>query len=164
MSEFSKLKQQRKAKEAKSYTSAYHAQPTFTIDSDIHSTCPILNSIDLYPSLPPVLDVRVNEEKPETGRGVYSKIHWKPGEKRKRKCRPLLLIVVQYKDRRRADLRWTPRRGSIKWQSRGILFQLLWSRIWAFTTLYRLQSDPVLWFCKSRHPYLLVFSFSSNFS
>ena len=76
----------------------------------------------------------------------------------------LLLIVVQYKDRRRADLRWTPRRGSIKWQSRGILFQLLWSRIWAFTKLYRLQSDPVLWFCKSRYPYLLVFSFSSNFS
>ena len=77
MSEFSKLKQQRKAKEAKSYTSA--AQ-TFTNDPDIHSTGPILNSDDLYPSLPPVLDVRVNEEKPEIGRGIYSKIHWKPGE------------------------------------------------------------------------------------
>ena len=74
MSEFSKLKQQRKAKEAKSYTSA--AQ-TFTNDPDIHFTGPILNSDDLYPSLPPVLDVR---EKPETGRGIYSKIHLKPGE------------------------------------------------------------------------------------
>ena len=79
MSEFSKLKQQRKAKEAKSYTSQ-----TFTNDPDIHSTGPILNSEDdLYPSLPPVLDVRVNEEKPETGRGIYSKVHWKPGEYRK---------------------------------------------------------------------------------
>ena len=75
MSEFSKLKQQRKAKEAKSYTSA--AQ-TFTKDPDIHSIGPILNSDDLYTSLPPdVLDVRVNEK---TGRGIHSKIHWKPGE------------------------------------------------------------------------------------
>ena len=83
MSEFSKLKQQRKAKEVKSYTSAahtYHAQPTSTNDPDIHSTGPILNSDDLYPSLPPILDVRVNKEKPEAGRGIYSKIHLKPGE------------------------------------------------------------------------------------
>ena len=78
MSEFSKLKQQRKAKEAKSYTSA---SQTLTDDPDIHSTGPILNpDHDLYPSLPRVLDVRVNEEKPEIGRGIYSKIHWKPGE------------------------------------------------------------------------------------
>ena len=82
MSEFSKLKQQRKAKEAKSYTSA---SQTFTNDPDIHPTGPTLNigmnsNDDLYPSLPPALDVRVNEEKPEIGRGIYSKIHWKPGE------------------------------------------------------------------------------------
>ena len=83
MSEFSKLKQQRKAKEAKSYTSA---SQTFTNDTDIHPTSPILNiggmnaDDDLYPSLPHALDVRVNEEKPEIGRGIYSKIHWKPGE------------------------------------------------------------------------------------
>ena len=84
MSEFSKLKQQRKAKEAKSYTSA---SETFTNDLDIHldRTGPILNigldaDDDLYHSLPPALDVHVNEEKPEIGRGIYSKIHWKPGE------------------------------------------------------------------------------------
>lgn len=84
MSEFSKLKQQRKAKEAKSYTSA---SETFTNDLDIHldRTGPILNigldaDDDLYHSLPPALDVRVNEEKPEIGRGIYSKIHRKPGE------------------------------------------------------------------------------------
>jgi hypothetical protein len=78
MSEFSKLKQQRKAKEAKSYTSS---SQTFTNDLDIHPTGPILNpDDDLYPSLPPALDVRVNEEKPEIGRGIYSKIHLKPGE------------------------------------------------------------------------------------
>ena len=78
MSEFSKLKQQRRAKEVKSYTSV--AQ-TFANDPDIHPTGPIRNpDDDLYPSLPPVLDVRVNEEKRETGRGIYSKIHCKPGE------------------------------------------------------------------------------------
>ena len=84
MSEFSKLKQQRKAKEAKSYTSA---SETFTNDLDNHRdrTGPILNigldaNDDLYHSLPPALDVRVNEENPEIGRGIYSKIHRKPGE------------------------------------------------------------------------------------
>ena len=73
MSEFSKLKQQRKAKEAKSYT------PAVANDADINSSesGPILNSDNLYSSLPPVLDVRVDEEK---GRGIYSKIYWKPGE------------------------------------------------------------------------------------
>ena len=86
MSEFSKLKQQRKAKEAKSYTSSTHetfTQQGFTNDSNMvptHTTGPILNSDGLYPSLPSVLDVRVNEKKPETGRGIYSKIHWKPGK------------------------------------------------------------------------------------
>lgn len=40
----------------------------------------IVNSDDLYSSLPSVLDVRINEEKPETGRGIYSKIPRKPGE------------------------------------------------------------------------------------
>jgi hypothetical protein len=86
MSEFSKLKQQRKAKEAKSYTSSAqtsHETEGFTNDSNMvptRTTGPILNSDGLYPSLPSVLDVRVNEKKPETGRGIYSKIHWKPGE------------------------------------------------------------------------------------
>jgi hypothetical protein len=74
MSEFSKLKQQRKAKESKSYASASQ-------EPEIHPTGPILNPDDgLYPSLPPVLDVRVNEENPEFGRGIFSKFHWKPGE------------------------------------------------------------------------------------
>ena len=78
MSEFSNLKQQRKAKEAKSYISAAQI---FTNDPDIHPTGPILNSDDdLFRALPPVLHVLVNEEKPELGRGIYSKTHWKPGE------------------------------------------------------------------------------------
>ncbi|KAF8805220.1 SET domain-containing protein [Phlegmacium glaucopus] len=99
MSEFSKLKQQRKAKEAKCYTlkeistsqtpnePSNQLEPRFMNDPDMvpthttHTTGPIsLNSNGLYTAIPSVLDVRVNEGRPENGRGVYSKIHWKPGE------------------------------------------------------------------------------------
>lgn len=93
MSQFSKLKQQRNAKETKSYTLKDISPPQKphepsnqtrpTNDPDMvptHTTGPIpLNSDGLYPSLPSVLDVRVNKDEVETGRGIYSKIHWKPG-------------------------------------------------------------------------------------
>src|ERR1700678_3857969 len=81
MSEFSKLKQQRNAKEANSYSlkempasqiptsHELSNQPRFTIEPDMvptHTTGPIpLDSNGLYPSLTNVLDVRVNGKKLE---------------------------------------------------------------------------------------------------
>ena len=54
---------------------------TYVSSTDImiptHTTGPILNFDGLYSSLPSVLDIQVN---PETGRGIYSKVHCKPGE------------------------------------------------------------------------------------
>ena len=59
----------------------------------------------LYPSLPSVLDVRVNGEEPEIGRGLYSKIHWKPGEQASAPKESYWRTYIrQYKYRRRADL------------------------------------------------------------
>lgn len=96
MSDFTRLKQQRKTKEIKSHVLTNPALEVGKKDSESGTSTastdrdepqsasasgPLLyDTKELYAALPPTLEVRIDDSDGGNGRGLYSHYHRKPGE------------------------------------------------------------------------------------